>query len=264
MHTQEIIAGVFTTVLVFLLIIWFAIRPHTLHTEVLQTTINGLEINYAVRGYTYGKPIVLLHGNGGSHQDLNTLIGFLADAGYRVYAPDTRGQGANAPLTEYHYDDMANDIHIFVQQVIQPYYKRKPVYPAVFGWSDGGIIALLSEVKYPGTWGAIITSGANIFPDCGIWDLKQERAHPTINSPLYKMMLYEPNMTTSDMATIQCPCLIAAGENDAIPLEHTQLIADNIPNGEMLIIPGADHGSHIENGVVMGKYIRKYLRKIKY
>lgn len=264
MNTREIIASFLTFGLIFCLIIWYLIRPYTLHTELQHTTLNGVDITYAIRGYTYGKPVVLLHGNGGSHHDLDIITRILADAGYRVYTPDSRGQGANAPLDEYHYEDMADDIYLFVNQVIKPYYTRNFNKPAVFGWSDGGIIALLSEVKYPGTWSAIITSGANINPDCGIWDLESEREHPTYDSPLYKMMLYEPDITPSELATIQCPCLIAAGEYDAIDIEHTRLIANSILNGEVLIIEGADHGSHITNSTEMGKAILNYLKKIHY
>lgn len=264
MQTRELIAAFVSVALAFCLLIWFIVKPHTLRTEVRHTSINGVEIHYAVRGYSYGKPVVLLHGNGGSHNDLELMTEQLARAGYRVYAPDTRGQGANAPLSEYHYADMASDIRAFVEQVIRPQTHEGLMPPAVFGWSDGGIIALLSEVTYPGTWAAIITSGANIFPNCGIWDLPKERKHPTYDTPLYKMMLYEPNMTTLDLATIQCPCLIVAGENDAVPREHTELIAGNIPNSELLIVPGADHGSHIVNNTTMGRYILKFFKKIKY
>lgn len=70
--------------------------------------VNGQNIFYAAEGC--GKPVILLHGNGGSHNDLETMQHQLAQAGYRVYALDSRGQGANEPLPEYHYKDMAEDV----------------------------------------------------------------------------------------------------------------------------------------------------------
>jgi len=240
------------------------VHPTIIHNETYTAKLNGVSLVYEMRGYTRGEPVVLLHGNGGSHQELVTIANVLSDSGYLVWSLDSRGQGANAPLPEYHYADMAEDVHQFVNQIIQPHYPKSIVKPAVFGWSDGGIVALMTEIMYPDTWSAIVASGANINPDCGAWDLKKERAHPSDTSALYRMMLYEPNMTAEDMKTIQCPALIVAGEHDLIRLDHTHLIGDNIPNGEVLIIPNSDHGSHIIDSYEMAHIMLQYLRKIDY
>jgi len=294
MTKREYIGIIAAIVMIAILLIMWSVSLHRIVREERTVEVNGVPITYLVKGSSDGKPIVLLHGNGGSHQDLSVMINQLAQTGYLVWAPDSRGQGANPPLPEYHYTDMADDIHCFVEQVIIPFYEEnenkeesfasqimqsatsainkkrlevkesEPVKPVVFGWSDGGIIALLTEVRYPGTWSAIVTSGANIDPDCGIWDLEEERAHPSDTSALYRMMLYEPNMTVEDMATIQCPCLIAAGENDLISIEHTHLIGDHIPHGQVLILQDEDHGSHIYNSPIMGRVMLDYLEEIDY
>ena len=127
-------------------------REYVSYTDYVQ--VNGVELFYAAEGS--GKPVILLHGNGGSHNSLETTTRQLAQAGYLVYAIDSRGQGANKKLDEYHYKDMAEDVYQFIRQ-------KNLVKPAVFGYSDGGIIALQLEVMYPGTLGAIATGGANIF-----------------------------------------------------------------------------------------------------
>ena len=74
--------------------------------------VNGVDLFYAAEGC--GKPVILLHGNGGSHNDLETTQRELAQAGYMVYALDSRGQGANPRLPEYHYKDMATDVYEFI------------------------------------------------------------------------------------------------------------------------------------------------------
>ena len=296
MYKREYIAGIVTIVLIVALLVLLGVNMYRNVQELRTTHLNGVPITYLVKGKAQGKPVVLLHGNGGKHEDLRMMTDQLAAAGYLVWAPDSRGQGANPPLEEYHYADMAEDMYQFVKFVVTPYYSpfasgtawirkltqyassvvsgsRLPgqapaeayeIKPAVFGWSDGGIIALMTEVKHPDTWSAIITSGANIDPDCGVWDLKEERVHPKDSSALYRMMLWEPNMTVEDMQKIQCPCLICAGENDLISLEHTHLIGDNIPEGEVYIVPNADHGSHIYNNSTMGRIVLQYLQKIDY
>lgn len=81
------------------------------YTDTAQ--VNGVSLFYAAEGC--GRPVVLLHGNGGSHNDLETTQRELAQAGYMVYALDSRGQGANERLEEYHYKDMATDVYEFIR-----------------------------------------------------------------------------------------------------------------------------------------------------
>lgn len=224
------------------------------YTDTIE--VNGTTLFYAAEGC--GKPVILLHGNGGSHNDFEVTTRQLAQAGYMVYALDSRGQGANAPVEEYHYKDMASDVYEFI--------KAKGLKrPAVFGFSDGGNIALQLEVMYPGTLGAIATGGANIFvhgslvPEFESWFLYQENP-----APLTRMMLEEPTMTPEDMHTIACPALIMSGEHDLIRQEHTRLIGDNIPNGKFRIIPGEDHGSYICNSPKITEILLGFFKEIGY
>lgn len=218
--------------------------------------VNGVELFYAVEGR--GKPVILLHGNGGSHNDLETSTRQLAQAGYKVYAIDSRGQGANEPLAEYHYKDMAEDIYQFIRQ-------EGLHQPAVYGFSDGGIVALQLEVMYPGTLSAIATSGANIFVENALeeefskWFFSQPDP-----SPLTRMMMVEPNMSVEDMASITIPALIMAGDNDLIREEHTRLIGESIPLGEVLIVEDADHGSYIYHDLRAGNHLLEFFNRIGY
>lgn len=218
--------------------------------------VNGVELFYVVEGR--GKPVILLHGNGGSHNDLETTTRQLAQAGYRVYAIDSRGQGANEPLDEYHYKDMAEDVYQFIQ--LEGLHK-----PAVFGFSDGGIVALQLEVMYPGTLSAIATGGANIFVEDALVPEFAEWFHNQPDpSPLTRMMMVEPNMSVEDMASITIPALIMAGDSDLIREEHTRLIGESIPDGEVLIVENADHGSYIYHDLCVGNYLLEFFNRIRY
>lgn len=219
--------------------------------------VNGQRLLYAVRGPENGRPVVLLHGNGGSHKSLLTQAKQLARAGYRVYSPDSRGQGANPPLDEYHYSDMAEDSYCFIKAMGLE-------KPAVYGWSDGGILALMIEMEHPGTCGYIAISGANLYPDCGPsfeefkqWILDQ-------GTPLAMMMLNEPDINPSDLNAIKCPTLVTAGSKDLISEEHTKLIADNIPGSELVIVPGATHSSFIKKNPRMGRLLIDFLNRNSY
>ena len=229
-------------------------RDYVSYTDVAQ--VNGVELFYAAEGC--GKPVILLHGNGGSHHSLETTTRQLAQAGYLVYAIDSRGQGANKKLDEYHYKDMAEDVYQFIQQ-------KGLVKPAVFGYSDGGIIALQLEVMYPGTFGAITTGGANIFIPGALEQSFIDKLMANENpSPLQTILMYEPTMTAEDMQTNQAPSLIMSGENDIILADHTRLIGENIPNGEVVIVEGEDHGSYIKRNYKVGDYILDFFKRIGY
>jgi pimeloyl-ACP methyl ester carboxylesterase len=229
-------------------------RQYESYTDTAR--VNGTSIFYAAEGA--GKAVILLHGNGGSHNDLETTQRDLAQAGYMVYALDSRGQGANARLSEYHYKDMATDVYEFI--------KTKGLEkPAVFGFSDGGIIALQLEVMYPGTLGAIATGGANIFVKGALVPEFEQGflAQPT-DEPLVKMMQNEPTMTPQDMHTIQAPSLIMSGEHDLILENHTRLIGENIPDARVKIIPGEDHGSYICNSPKLAALLLDFFNEIGY
>ncbi len=222
--------------------------------------LNGQELFYAAEGK--GKPVILIHGNGGSHNDLETTQRQLAQAGYTVYVMDSRGQGSNKPLEEYHYKDMARDVKAFIDA-------KGLSRPAVFGWSDGGIIALELESMFPGSCSLIVTSGANITArnaiDPKVFDaIFGTRENVDSMPPLVRMMYLEPNMTAADLARIKVPVLVCAGENDLITREHTQLIADSLPQGEVLIVAGDDHGSHIWHNPKMGNILLDYFKKHNY
>ena len=219
--------------------------------------VNGQRLLYAVRGPENGKSVVLLHGNGGSHKSLATQAKQLARKGYRVYSPDSRGQGANPPLEEYHYADMAEDSYQFIKALGLE-------KPAVYGWSDGGILVLMLEMAHPGTCGLGAISGANLSPDCGPgfeefqkWILEQ-------GTPLAMMMLKEPDINPADLSVIKCPMLVTVGDRDLISVEHTHLISDNIPGAELIVVPHATHSSFIKKNPRMGRLLLDFLHRNNY
>ncbi len=213
--------------------------------------VNGVCIHYAVIGE--GKPVVLVHGNGESHDLFDTQIEQLVSAGYKVYAPDSRGHGANEPLTEYHYADMAEDMYCFIKTL-------KLNKPAFYGHSDGGIIGLMLEITHPGILGVLAASGANLSPE-GLNKSFLEK-YTSINEeshdPLLTLMLTEPHINPEELRKIKIPVLITAGENDLIIPEETKRIADHLPDVKLIILEGEDHGSYIDNSEIMGNLLIEF------
>lgn len=222
--------------------------------DTLRTVrVNGLTLHYAVQGE--GRPVVLVHGNGEDHTLFETQTAQLTAAGYRVYAPDSRGHGANAPLPEYHYADMAEDVAQFVRALGL----EKPAY---YGHSDGGIIGLLTELLHPGTLGMMAISGTNLHPEGLQPDFLAEcRALcDRAPDPLTRLMLTEPHIDPTDLAALTLPVLVTAGEHDLVLPEETARLARALPNARLVIVPGADHGSYIHGSGIMGRLLLDFFR----
>ena len=218
-------------------------------------TIRDTTIYYEKAGH--GRPIILLHGNGGSHKSFQSMITQLVSAGFEVYAPDSRGQGANPPLTEYHYEDMAED----VSELIQEWDLEGPV---IYGWSDGGIVGLLLCLRHPDVVRAMAISGANLFPggleDNFLAPLKLSNA--LVSNPLTTMILEEPDIDPEELGRITIPVLVTAGENDIVKPEHTALIAQSLPDGRLMILADETHSSYIIDSQVMGTMLIDFLKNL--
>ena len=72
-------------------------------------------------------------------------------------------------------------------------------------------------------------------------------------------MLYEPNISLTELQRITIPVHVLAGEKDVIKLNHTKLIAENIKNSTLEIIPKENHGSYVVHSDKLYKIIKKYI-----
>jgi proline iminopeptidase len=62
------------------------------------------------------------------------------------------------------------------------------------------------------------------------------------------------------LATISCPTLVVHGEVDPIPVESSRFIADAIPHGQLLVIPGGSHYALVEDPDTFAASIEPFLR----
>ena len=213
--------------------------------------LNSQVICYEKSGQ--GRPVILLHGNNGDLHDFDELVEVMKPD-YTVYAMDTRGHGESATPKEYHYADMATDVINLIEalDIDKPY---------LIGYSDGAIIALLVAIKASRLLSGIICCGANLTP-AGIHhrdlrDIKKE--YKRTNDPKIKLMLDEPNISTSELNDISVPAMIIAGERDMIKEKETKKIADNIRASAIQILPGESHSSYIVKSAKLYPYIRSFL-----
>lgn len=203
--------------------------------------INGIKMYYEV--YGSGKPLVLLHGNGGSIRSQGGRIQYFKQ-NFQVIAIDSRGHGKSVDDSkkQLNYVQMADDVSVLLDSL-----KIKDAY--IWGQSDGGILGLLLAINHPDKTAKVATFGANIFPgkkavfdeiDQMVLDtLKVTKDFHTKN--LYTLLANQPNISEKDLQKIKRPVLIMSGDRDAIRLEHSIKIFNNIENSNLFVMPGATH-----------------------
>lgn len=217
----------------------------------MNIQINNLTLNYEIHGT--GKPIILLHGNSESLEIFDKLINKLKQT-YMVYAIDSRCHGKSEKTKEISYDLMANDIIEFIK-------KLNIENPILYGFSDGGIIGLLIAMREPNLLSKLIISGANLNPSVLSKSMMLfiKITYFLTRNNLFKMMVDEPNIHPEQLKNIIIPTVVLAGEKDVVSYEHTKLIADNIKNSVLEIIPKENHGSYIIHSEKLYDIIEKYL-----
>lgn len=194
-----------------------------------------------------GEVLILLHGNGENSDYFQGQINEFARY-YHVFAIDTRGHGktprGNAPFTIRQF---ADDLLGFMDA-------RQIGKAHLLGFSDGGNIAMIFAMRYPDRVARLILDGANLdakgvkrtvqipieigYRIARIFARKSKSARR--NAEMLGLMVNDPNVLPEELAGIQAKTLVMAGTKDMIKEEHTRLIADSIPNAQLVIIEG-DH-----------------------
>ena len=208
--------------------------------------VNGIRLFYEKKGS--GAPLIMVHGNGEDHTIFEEASDVLKEH-FTVYMIDSRDHGQSSRVSELHYDDMADDIIAFMEALDL----NDVTY---YGFSDGGIIGLLSAMKSDRI-SRLLVSGANLTPDAVVMKIKLliKVMYTFTRDQKLGMMLKEPNITVDDLKKINVPVTVIAGENDLIKPEHTKLIADSIPGAKLMIIPKEDHGSYIVHNIEIADII---------
>jgi pimeloyl-ACP methyl ester carboxylesterase len=230
--------------------------------------VNGLDMYYD--DYGTGRQLILLHGGTSTCQTWQPYLPIFVPH-FRVITPDSRAHGkSNNPTGMLSYHLMADDIAAFIQAL-------NLVQPFIFGYSDGGQIALELGMHYPGLAGALVIGAAwymftptylnsmiaagfespgevnieRIQRESPEWVEEMKRDHVSIVDPDYWQTLLRQisvmwwtalDYTRQDFQKITEPTLILLGDRDGIvELQQAVDMYQLIPNAELFIIPNATH-----------------------
>ncbi len=212
----------------------------------MLASINNTKLFYTITGE--GENLILLHGNGEDSSIFVQQIQYFSKK-YRVIAIDTRAHGQS----ERGKEDLT--FSLFAQDVItlMDFLQIEKAY--LLGFSDGGNTALHIALQYPERIKKMVVVGANIFPAglkffvrLGLWlnytwlcfssflDKKKQQ-----EKEIWALMLFQPQLTFSELSKIETPTLVMAGEHDMIKSSHTNLIAKSIVNAQLEIISQTGH-----------------------
>ena len=224
--------------------------------------IDDVEIAYVDEGE--GQAIVLIHGFASS-KEANWIdtgwVKWLTDAGYRVIAFDNRGHGESSKFHDaahYSLELMARDAiglirHLGLKQ------------PNVMGYSMGARISAWLLMHHGRDLSKVVLAGngASMIEGSGDWTpVREALLAPSladVSDPRGRAFRKFADQTKSDLVALaECvtavrqvfapedfekianSVLIAIGTEDDIA-GSGQVIADLIPRGKLLEIPGRDH-----------------------
>jgi len=147
----------------------------------------------------------------------------------------------------------------------------------VIGWSDGGINGLLLVMRHPEKVKKLAVTGANLWPDTtAVYNDVEQLVLPAYtmfkNKPnktekekenwkLMRLLVEEPHIALNDLHNIAVPTLVIGGDHDVIKPEHTLLIAQNIPQSYLWILPGSGHSTPIVFKEEFNKKVNDFFSK---
>lgn len=192
-----------------------------------------------------GEALILLHGNSENCDYFQGQTDEFARY-FHVYAIDTRGHGktprGNAPFTIRQFADDLLDF-MDAHQIGKAH---------LLGFSDGGNIAMIFAMKHPDRVNRLILNGANLdakgvkssvqipieigYRIAKIFARISQAAK--LNAEMLGLMVNDPNVPSEELVKIQAKTLVIAGTKDMIKDEHTRLIAQCIPDAQLVILEG--------------------------
>jgi pimeloyl-ACP methyl ester carboxylesterase len=195
---------------------------------------------------------------------------------FHVFAYDRTAHGFTGDRAgSLHFEFQAKEAIAYLETVV-----KEPAH--LIGYSDGGIIALMVAIQRPELVKSIVAIGANYHYSAPMSDFEEvsisedDQAEHNLISPdaphtllektirMNQIWKTEPDIGISDLASIQCPVLVMAGDDDVIAHDHTISLYETLPLGQLAIIPGTSHGLVKEKPALMLANIMQFLEDLTY
>lgn len=222
-----------------------------------------------------GTVTVLLHGGLSSSASLWRSLGKRLARRGPVAVFDRRGHGRTADTdAPFSYDTMADETIAFLEFVGGPCH--------LVGYSDGGIVALLTALRRPDLVSRLVLVGANYHvdglhplprpassgPEFDAWVLRYAEesplgadAAPASWAKGWDLFAREPRLTRAQLAGVTAPTLVMSGDDDVVRLEHSVSLFQSLPDAQLAVVPGTSHALLKERPRFSSRMIWRFLHQ---
>jgi pimeloyl-ACP methyl ester carboxylesterase len=223
-----------------------------------------------------GEAVVMLHGGLSQTSHWDYVLTPDLEPDFHLFAYDRTGHGYTGDQEgSFHFEFQIREAIAYLEDVV-----KEPAH--LVGWSDGGNIAMSVAIARPELVKSLVLIGANYNHSGTVIELPftepsdEDKAEYAATSPdafhtqnekIKKMLRIwetEPNIPLSDLAKIECPTLIIAGDDDVISHEHTLAMYRAIDLGQLAIIPGTSHIAPKEKPALFSAIVQQFLTDLNY
>lgn len=235
--------------------------------------LDGVHTYYEAVGA--GRPLVLLHGGMCPVETWAGLVPQLSDS-FRVFTPERRGHGRTADPGTISYETMASDTIAFIEAIA-----AGPV--DLVGWSDGAVVALLVALWRPDLLERLVYVGNSINRDGVPAEIEAMVGHlsPDVLPPVLRQLYEavspdgpehfdvvfaklaalwgtEPNIDLGELSSLSVPTLLVGADHDMVTVEQLAAAQRTIPDAQLAIVPGVDHGFPMEHPDLLAGLIHRF------
>ena len=203
----------------------------------MEINVNNITLYYEKEGH--GDPLIFLHGNQESLEIFDVLKEKMKQH-FTVYLIDSRNHGRSSFSSIFSYEQMASDIYQFMTAL-----ELKNTY--VIGFSDGGIIAKIIEIRHPNTFKKMVCLGSNTRPKGIKRDVlyQMKQMFRNTKNRYIEMMIKEPNIKKKELRQIKIPVLLIRGSLDVILYHHSKMISRQIKSSKLIELKHQTHDDYI-------------------
>lgn len=224
--------------------------------------VGALQMYCEIQGH--GRPLLLLHAGMATIQTSFDKSRPLLAQRWATIAIEQQAHGHTAdidrPLT---YERMVEDTAALLRQ-------KKIASADVFGWSDGGIVALGLAARHPGLVRKVAIIGAGYNTEAEAPDFKRRMAalkpdneHTLPFRDAYRNVAPKPEewpllvekvkamyfgfegWSEAEMRSLKAPLMVMLGDDDFLRPEHALELVKMVPSGRLAILPGSDHSAPV-------------------
>lgn len=224
-----------------------------------------------------GPAVLLLHGGLGNAGNWAFQVPALIDAGYRVVAIDSRGQGRSTRDAQpYSYRLLASDTRAVMDALgIER--------AAIVGWSDGADTGLVLADETPERVAGVFFFACNMdntgtrpfefTPIIGRIYNQHVRdyaalsptpeAFEAMSSDLGQMQRTQPDYTAAQLAGIAVPVEVVLGEHDEfIEPSHAEYLARTIPGATFRLLAEVSHFAPLQRPALFNAAILAFVERV--